>query len=162
MRYIRQKPYSNACGPVAIINALKWAGYSATNECLPWVSTRAWCYGGGTTNTDFNRVIRSFDHLQVLPGKSPFYAPPIDLIDYCLASGGAFAIGYTYKRNGKVISRHFSLCVARRGKSYVFVNDAPRKYKKTVHNVRRSTLVKMLKFRDEYGGKAAVWFLDRR
>lgn len=99
-RYVNQpNPYS--CGPIAILNALKWAGLDVTLQQLPLLEYRCRIIDPesddeddqGTWNHDFDRVLR-------WAGKKAFKKvlrrknPSLKEIKEHLKSGGAICLNY--------------------------------------------------------------------
>jgi hypothetical protein len=160
-RYVRQKD-DYGCGPIAVLNALKWAGYDAQyKRDYARLIRLCKCTKGGTIDDNFNKAIRQYKRLLVYPRKNPMYAPPISLVDACLDDGGAVAMGFIYKYAGVVVAEHFTLCVGKVNKRYVFINNIRTIHQRTVTLQNRRTVVKMLRFSDE-GCRCSVWFLHRR
>lgn len=159
LRWIKQRD-QYSCGVVAVINALKWAGYNATyNKDFKRLKKACKCTFEGTFVEDLDRVIRSYKGLIVLPEDEPMSAPSIKLVDDCLGAGGAIIISYIAKSKGEISVSHLTLCIGKSGKRYVFINDSSRG--KTVTKHSRAAFIKMLRCSDtEYGG-SDVWFLMR-
>ena len=71
MRFILQKN-SFGCGPVALINFLKFKGYGLTYQC--GYKYYSWIMGTdqeGTHTKDFERVLKLFIDFKILKGKLP-------------------------------------------------------------------------------------------
>jgi hypothetical protein len=159
-RYLKQRD-KYSCGAIALLNALKWAGYQINYRRDFGRAYRACkCNKDGVYTNNFDTAIRRYKKLIVLPECESFEAPPIKLIDECLENHGAIAMAYIYKYNGHVEVSHMTLCIGRKGNQYVFVNNA-RQAKKAITLHKRSTVVKMLRFRDPYCGGCEVWFLNK-
>lgn len=157
-KYTRQHDQFN-CGPVALLNALKWAGYPYTLKDLPRLSRLCKCKPGdlgGTLTCDFDRALRRYKRLIVLPDDGPFERPYISMIDEHLDLGGVVVFSYIYKYHGRVEVSHLTLCIGREGKHYIFANDGQHKL---LARRRRKTVVNMLRFSDPLCGCCDVWFL---
>jgi hypothetical protein len=151
-----------SCGPVAVLNALKWVGYDANyKRDHKRLVKLCRCTKDGTHDEGFDRAIRNYKHLLVYPRKYPKYRASIHLLDVCLEDGGAVAMGFIYKHDGVVVAEHFTLCIGKRKNGYVFVNNTRKCYKKTITIQRRRTVVRMLRFSDD-GSGCSVWFLHKR
>lgn len=156
-RYIKQRDH-HSCGPVALLNALKWAGYKVSyNKHFRSIYRSCKCSDTGTFDCDFDSAIRRYRHLIVMPEDGPFEQPYIGLIDEHLDNGGAVVFSYIYK-SCRGMDSHLSLCIGRSGKTYMFVNDS--EFKPTICKRKRKTVVKMLKFKDD-GVGSFVWFIER-
>ncbi len=139
-RYIKQRD-KYRCGPVAILNSLKWAGvaasYSEHTDCLTELAVcgpppRGTCHG------TFDRALR-------VAGKG-FYSvrrvfrPYLGEIEDHLRGGGAIVHSYAWKIDKEDRwGRHFQLLVgiSPSGKSLYTVNRAPER--SALHRILRKT-----------------------
>lgn len=147
-RYCRQIGSSD-CGPIAILNILKWAGLSVTlKEYLPYLNTVCRIDNFGTPLHRFNAMILKLR-------KNRFQAryrkqPRLDQIEKHLAQGGSVLIFYF---NGQCY--HFSLIIGsnENGSRFTMVNES---YGKTVSKVTRKTLKRFLRL-----GEPAAWLISK-
>ena len=58
MRYITRQPHNMSCGPVAVINALKWLGYSATYR--DHINSFEWSYKNGIRHSKITKSLREY------------------------------------------------------------------------------------------------------
>jgi len=159
IKFIRQRKHSSNCGTVALLNALKIAGYDVTyKKDAVRLNKLCKCYDG-ILPENFDEAIRKFDGLDIFPKKNSFVAPPIKLIDEHLSLGGFFVIGYIYKYKKQIRRTHFTLCIGKKNKKYILVNNTT---DKTISYIWRRTLIKMLRFSDLECGGSDVWFLFKR
>ena len=160
LKYIKQyDKYS--CGAVAVLNALKWAGYDLTyRRDFKRICKLCKCnVGEGTFPWDLDAGLRRHRKLAILPEEEAYSAPSIKLVDKLLSLGSACIISYIYKYRGQVCEAHVVLCIGKKGKQYVMVNRGGRC--KTVCLIPRQTMVRMLRYSDaDYGG-SDVWFVFR-
>jgi len=91
MRYIKQKD-TYSCGPVALINALKWAGFKYTYKDLKRFQRLCKCtYPNGCSWNDFTSAIRSMSKLMTTTRKN---WPGILDINNHLREGGIIVLSY--------------------------------------------------------------------
>ena len=58
MRYIRHQPHGMSCGPVAVLNALKWLGYSASYR--DHIFNFEWDFKNGTRHNSITQSLREY------------------------------------------------------------------------------------------------------
>lgn len=104
IRYVKQRD-SYSCGPVAIINILKWLGVEkVTYKLLPFAQIICNCSTDGTHDIDIEKAMK---YLEIT--KKRKISPSIKEVDKHLISGGIILISYvTIFDDG-----HFSLCVGK-------------------------------------------------
>jgi hypothetical protein len=158
-KYLRQRD-DFSCGPIALMNVLKWAGYNITYKDHTRFVKMCKCSKTGTFSDAFDDALRRYTKLMVLPDDGPFPAPKIELVDECLAVGGVVVFSYFYKYGGKTRISHLTVCIGAQDGRYVFVNDSPQYLKRTITTHKRKTVVKMLQFRD-CGSECDVWFVHK-
>lgn len=155
LKYFKQYD-SFSCGPIALMNALVWAGYNITyDKDFERISRAMKMDEDGASTHNLNKAIRRYKKLYVLPEEGSFEGPSIKLIDEHLSLGGSFIIGYFLTRKGKVYRNHYTFCVGSCGEQYTMINNG----KRIVENVDRDSLVRMLRTKDEDGDEADIWFL---
>lgn len=146
-KYIRQKDHTS-CGPVALINVLKWMDYNVSYDNYIHIA-RALCKhragkDGGTTDTNMAAAFR-YHEISYKKVKNP----TIKQIDAHLDNDGIILLDYAIPKvfNGyiefDVGDWHYILCIGRTDKMYTVVNDAT---KRTVGRRRKSTFELMLKW----------------
>ncbi len=57
-RYINKQPHLTTCGPIAIINCLKYLGEPATYQ--DWPHIYEWVYEHGLKNDAMSRILKTF------------------------------------------------------------------------------------------------------
>lgn len=118
IRYCKQQD-NFSCGPVAIINAMKWRGMKASMDThLGVLKKLCGTDKNGTYPDDMGRVLKKF-----VPGVEHIEAPPINLVDKYLDLGKAFIISYAYVKSGGEEEGHFAMCIGRTKNHYIMVND---------------------------------------
>lgn len=123
-RFTKQRDrYS--CGPVAILNALRWSGMDAPyKELIDIFQKVCNCEPGrGTNHSDFDRALRFFgtDLFRVRRVQRPC----LGKIEQHLRDDGCVILNYRWTRGGKGY-RHFSLVngVSPSGATFFLVNDS--------------------------------------
>lgn len=159
VKYLKQQDYVS-CGPVAIINAMKWKGIRATREShLKKIKKECRCDRYGTYPEDMAKVLKKY-----IPSAEHIYEPSIRLLDNILDLGLAAIIGYSYLRNDKVEEAHYVFCIGRTEKYYKLVNDVNLKtgdlLPKTISKKSKSNMFKMLSYKwDKYDEGSELWII---
>jgi len=116
-RWIRQRN-SSGCGPVAILNLLKWLGEPVTYaEGYPHFSKKMKTSRYGTELRDFVRVLYKIENIKI----SPRTVPNIGVIDDALEHGRAVIMKSAYF-NGDALEGHYFLVTEKTDKSFFCVN----------------------------------------
>jgi len=159
-RYVRQRDFTS-CGPVALINILKWLGCDITYNGYIDIA-RLLCkhepgVDGGTEDKDMGRALKKLK-IKFFKRKNPSLAQldrhldkgGIVLLDYCVPYSSKAGKIHFEKGEG-----HFILCIHRSPKTYTVVNDGT---KRTVGRRSRQTMQIMLEWDDDdhYG-----WFISK-
>lgn len=112
-KYIRQGK-EPSCGPVAIYNALVWAGCDSSLKPI-----KALCgYNGeGVCSGEVDFVLRSIENIKV---KKRILNPKLFDIDKALNAGCSVILRY-YGYDGH--EGHYTLCIKKSKKFYTLVND---------------------------------------
>jgi len=119
MRYTKQRKSYN-CGPVAILNAMRWAGQ---NENLSSIEEKCKCeFPYGTQPKDLNAAIDYYKKDLLVSYKR--INPSIDNIKNHLRKGGIILYRYLYYVDNKV-KGHYSVIdgLSRSEKSFYTVNQ---------------------------------------
>ena len=160
-RYTKQRD-DFRCGPVSILNALKWAGVDISHAAsIAYLSELCDCTESlGTAHKDFDRAIRK-------AGKGILRVrlvrhPSLGEIEEHLREGGALVLNYRWRREKKgTAARHFSLLtdISPSGRSFYIANG--RHDRKALQRMNRERFKKWeLRFqRTDPNYKA--WFLTR-
>lgn len=163
MKYVKQ-PDGYSCGPVAIINVLKWLGRPATLADLPKIQRRCRTDKSGTHDTYLTLgLVKSIKGYGTWEGAGP----NIRVLRNHLKAGGVAIIGYFYHIRGKEHG-HYVVCIKyTKSGNYVLINEADHKSERIDRRptrVRRTNreLIKMLHTKDEWGNKARVWLISKR
>jgi hypothetical protein len=89
-RYIKQQQHSTSCGPVAVLNALKWLGYSAPyRENIDTFKSLGWNPEVGSYSGDMNKYLKHFDIKYKLHKK-----PTVAKMKKILKNGNAIIFAY--------------------------------------------------------------------
>lgn len=161
IRYVKQNDESS-CGPVALINTLKWLGLEVSYKSFihiarhlcKWEDAR--CRdGGGTEDENLQKALDYFNINYKVATQ-----PSLKRLNNHLDSGGAAIIGYfnIYSVPGfKMKSGHFTLCISRTSRTYTMVNDRPNN---TITKRYKDTMRAILKSQAD-GDRCKVWFISK-
>lgn len=110
------------CGPVAIINALKWNGHLVkSKDMLSDISIRCKTDRHGTAPNDFGKVLR-----QYFKSTIHIIKPTMKILDQHVELGRAVVVGHSYTAYGEY-DEHYTLCIDRTNSlgdiKYKMVND---------------------------------------
>jgi hypothetical protein len=166
-RYVQQRDEFR-CGPVAILNALKWSGRSVTAKLIPRLCKEVSCSQSGTQPLNFTLGL-------IRRGKKSFTVrrdnhPSLANIENRLRNGGAVILVYWYHKEKKTrksreFEGHLTLItgVSKSGKTFRVVNYFT---PKGLHRVRinREVLWGNLRPRcyKHVWHYAAAWYLRKR
>jgi hypothetical protein len=149
-RYLKQWDYIS-CGPVAIINAMKWRGMKVSRRShFKKLKRKCKCNhrDGGTYKHDLTRALRNY-----LSNVKCKVQESINTLDRHLDSGGAVIIAYDYIRNDDVREGHYVFCIGKTKHYYTLVNDVCTKngelLPNTISKKSRKNMVKMLRLENE-------------
>ena len=162
IRYLRQRDQSS-CGPIAVINALKWAGVKATEkthkkkikritQCNP--------YGRGFIGThpyDVNHALSCYNSIKIQRVSKDTWTKITEINEH-LDKGGSILMRYFCKPG----QGHYTFCFGRTYKTYRFVND---KKGSTITTRPCSEIKTMLSTPNEAFGMLefpVVWFLTKK
>ena len=163
-RYVKQ-PDKASCGPIVIMNALKWGGRRRTLKNDFWRLARACdCSPGnyGSSINAFDRTLRNETrgHLNV---KRRYRSSIREIEEHLCQRNGAVIINYLWicKKTGKRHG-HFALFtnVSKTGRMFTGIND---KRGITIVSRRRSTLLRHLRLRGLRDERSypMVWLLTK-
>lgn len=143
-RYCKQ--YTNTdCGPTAVLNALKWAGYGLTQK-KGYKRLRKkceWSKGSPTYLSVLKEVLKGYKKVSVKQKKSP----TLESLDSLIDTGKSFILLYTYK-DGKKDSGHFVFGFGKDTRHYLVHNDTMKNPKK---RLTRKKMNKYLRRRTRNG-----------
>ena len=124
-RYAHQRN-KFSCGPVAILNSLKWAGCRAAyREVIPSLCQLCECVRPkGTYHDPFDRALRAVAKPAGMHVRRVFH-PKLAEVENHLEEGGAVILNYVYRPRIGRDWRHFILMVdiGQGGKHFLLVND---------------------------------------
>ncbi|MCI0527014.1 MAG: hypothetical protein L0Y56_06105 [Nitrospira sp.] len=168
-RYTKQRDrYS--CGPIAIINALRWAGEPASYERLSRL--QALCDtkpGEGTMHSPFDRALRMMSGSVFSVQR--VYRPKLRAMERHLRKGGAIVINWQWRAGditprqmtdenfGKRWARHFALLVGINSRGRFQVINVYRAHK-AFHTLSREAFKKEFLHQRSYPGYKG-WFLGK-
>lgn len=163
-RYFKQRDFFR-CGPVAILNALKWAGVPVTvKHDLPRICRMSKCDSvwGGAVHNDMNSTLRR-------AGRGHFKVrlvcrPKLHEIEFHLWDGGALIVNFHYERVTKdwfESSRHYVLLsdMNLSGERFGMVNYGCGRPAYT--RVHRNTIKNHLLRYQRVDRKYKAWFLTK-
>lgn len=170
IRFLKQTKLSN-CGPVAILNAIKYFGIPTSKDDLKYIEFLAKTNKDGSSDKDLLKALKSIKLWKVKEKVA-------SLKSLCgLSSGKIYILGYNViekNRNKEFISGHFVLLVKKTNTFYYAVNHINNKdfnkvnkttksiYIKTMARISASTikdLMKPLKYKGERI-KSVLWELS--
>ena len=147
------------CGPVAIINALRWAGQKAPYSLSKSKIRKAckWNSGKGTRHTNFEKALRKFGGKYFSIRKKK--RPTLKEMRKHLSAGQAIVLSYAWESGGER-SRHFSLLIPHDG--FVYRVNSYRKGPAAVLVGEGSFRRYELRFQRTKECGLVGWFLNRR
>jgi hypothetical protein len=154
IRYVKQKDKSS-CGPVAILNVLKWAGGDhVTYKSLPYIRKVCETDEGGTDSGNFSVVLlragaERFSTRWILQ-------PDHETVFSHLANGGAIVILHAYPKKW---GAHYSFFVGEFGQRVIAINHFDEETSKTVEAKYLKKLLKSGKQGDMLYPE--VWLLTK-
>lgn len=163
MRYVRQVDLYS-CGPVSILNILKWAGLNASQEAyLPFLQfgcqtidleDSTWD-NNGTSNIDFDRVLRYVGKgtFKVRRKKNPRFK---DIQEHLL-TGGAVALAYHWDEDNQSGEHFMFISEISRGR-FICINDHRARQENTVAARHPTSIKKWLKKSKDC---PCAWFLTK-
>ena len=167
MRYIKQQE-KTTCGPIVILNALKWAGCKVTSKkdksrikkLTRWTHKRYYDGFRGCTPYGISRALGEINELEVTHMVHGYKSHILRILDSHLKRGEAAIIRYYWKEKNRVCG-HYALCIAGTSKTYKLVNDS---MKTTISIRHRETLRDLLKNIDFGLGEIhlpVIWFIKK-
>ncbi|MFA5024119.1 MAG: C39 family peptidase [Patescibacteria group bacterium] len=149
IRYVKQRD-EYSCGPIAILNAMKWLGKPVTYKDLARLKDICCCR---SPNGTWPKVISVV--LKILKIKYLYKAKPsIKEIDKHLDDGGSILLVHYYN----ITRGHYVLCIGKTEKYYTLINDG---MNNTITRCHKNTMKKMLhtkhKTLRQYG--PCCWFI---
>lgn len=147
--YIKQRD-EFSCGPVAIINALKWAGHDYTYQALPTIRRLCRCKDEGTHSENLTRGLEKLKKRNKLKFKyNDLEYPTLLKIDKHLKKGSLI---FLYRENNQDIG-HYIFINSKKENWYSVVNYS----KKTKGKMHRKTLMRLVKNR--FFDMPSVWYI---
>ena len=161
LRYVRQ--YNDyTCGPVAIINAIKWSGHKATiKQDLKHITNECRCDPrNGTSHGNFDRILRkeSKERFRV---RRRLFPTLEEIAQHLVRPGHSVIINFLRVNKGGIeIDAHYALLVGAMEavQEFVQINSFEGE---TVARVNRYQLAEDLRQRKSIRGKVypRAWFL---
>lgn len=146
VRWVRQRDHYS-CGPVAVLNILKWMGHPWTYKMLP--ALQVVCKCDVDVGTGRQNIERAMAKLGINKKRKVF--PKLRDIDAHLDSGGIILLEYFWTE----FDGHYALCIGRTKKHYIMVNDSS---KKTITKWNRNDLRGIIKW-CRVDEKPWTWFV---
>lgn len=153
MRYLKQRDEFR-CGPIAIINAMKWLKMKASaHSYLKQICEECNTDREGTAPVRFGKILPKYIRAHYVE------EPVLIALDNYLNMGRAFILGYSYARDDGVIEEHYTLCIGKDSEGYIMVNDvhtgSGKIIETTVSRKSRNQLKEMVYFKYNGGPKDA-------
>lgn len=166
-RYLRQ-PDKYGCGPIAIMNALKWAGARVTLANYKLFRTATCCVSpDGTDPKSVYTALRLFEENFTIRKLRKI---AIRAITGHLRAGGTAIVSFGFdddsdSAHNRAGHFYFLISVSNTGKQFIGINYWPSR-KRTVSRLSRKTLINDFRKRKCICGKCSgwptVWLLTRR
>ncbi len=125
-RYVKQRDQFS-CGPVAIINILKWSGerFDCQDIIGPIQKLCKCSNPTGTNHPNFDKALRATTKMLGGFHVRRVYKPKLPEVEKHLREGGVVALNYSWRPKKEKRGRHFMLLtgVSETGKSFLTVND---------------------------------------
>ena len=157
IRYCKQ-PDDFSCGPVAIINAMKWRGQRASVRThLKMLRKQCKTDRDGTFTERMDKVLR-----QYVSGVEHIDGPSLKLFNKYIDLGHAVIISYAYTRNDGVEEGHFAMCIGRDNSFYTMVNDTYNhngELKSTVSKRTKNSMKNIFANAKKYDDDIEIWIL---
>lgn len=150
-RYISQRR-KTSCGPVAIMNAVKWAGYSLSREeyfahyaklCKYKVGSK------GTCDLNLETAIRETPEIELM---AFIDNPKLRDLDYCLDKGCSAIVAYFHEKGG-----HYIFMPKRTPRFYYAVNATMKE--SALARYSRKNISKKLRFKYEGVVSSRAWIV---
>jgi len=152
-RYIKQR-HERSCGPTALMNAVKWAGYSLSYEDYIDYYAKLCDYKKGddfgTHWLNLHRAILATPELKLV---ALLNRPTLRQLDRFLNKGFSAIVRYKHSKGG-----HFAFVPKHTAKFYYMVNG-PRS-KATLCRISRKDISKKLRYVDLQGETSKIWILE--
>lgn len=149
---MRQKLVSS-CGPVALMNAVKWAGYSLNREgyLAHYSSLCKFVAGRGGTYCDkLEEAIVATPELALVEFLD---RPTLRELDQALKKGYSIILRYRHDVCG-----HFIFIPKRTAKFYYVVNGG--RSRPTLTRISRKTVSSYLRYSDDAGNTSMTWIVE--
>jgi len=161
MRYVKQRDKSS-CGPVAIMNVLKWAGYKFSYEKTIGLLRDAcgWRPAFGTKQADFDRGLRGTVTRFGINVRR-VYCPRIGAVEDHLREGGIVIVNYLWRNKKRGEHRHFMILsgVSDSGKMFTLLNDNSKG--QAIRRERRASVKKNVFRFQRTDPHFKAWFISR-
>lgn len=157
MRYVKQRD-SYSCGPIALLNILKWSGLRKTYKDLPILQKECKC-NNGTWPEDLQKAVKKYSNLKSFSRRKP----SILKIDQHLKRHGAvILVCYWSDEWDEEIEGHFITIVGCKDKEYVCLNSHITKT--AISYISREELKNMIKstVKLTYSPHSTITYISRR
>jgi len=159
LRYIKQRD-KYACGPIAIMNVLKWAGAKITyNSHFKHIKKISNC---GISGTDYDGIVKVVKSYKKLFDVLECHFIYISDIDYYIKNRGSIILEYYYKdlESFDGYSGHYVFISGKLGKHYLVVNNY--REGKALQICSRRKLKTMIKSKITFGRDARAIILFKK
>lgn len=154
-RYIKQRD-TFRCGPVAVLNSIRWAGLGVATDFVYDLSEFMGCTRpGGTPAAPFEETLRDMGRALQLYKVSTMYKPKLYQIEDHLEKDGSVILNVSSDRTFN--RRHYMNVIGTTGKKFTVVNAY--QGNSAVHDVSREKFKKH--FVNHWLPQYKGWFLTR-
>lgn len=152
VRYLTQPVNTNICGPVAIINIMKFFGFPATSRSMSFIKFKC-DYDNGTTEVGFNQALKSIKPLKFYIRKFPTTQ---QINKHLEKDGGVILL--TYVQDNSSIYSHLWVVSAKNETQYTCHNYRD----KSMEFMTKQELQKAIKLKFDEDEVPKAWFVNLR
>lgn len=154
MRYVGQHD-TYSCGPIAVLNALKWSGMQVTRKSHMKRVNRL-CNAGiaGVLDRDITKALSNYRRLKFRVRRYVIMRQ----LDAHLRRGGSAIIAYEFRLGKDDEFGHYIFVPGKRDEDFVVVNDS---FADTLAYCTREEMVDLLRYRG-FPGSPCAWLISKR
>lgn len=156
IRFAKQRN-TYSCGPVAIINALKWAGRNIT-YIKHFKKIKKLCYTTSEYGTTPDGITNALEHYKKYISFERKELITLREIDQHLSEGGALILEYWFKECGNNYDGHYSFIFRMNEKDFIAVNNMNEITVKKCNRVSLRNILSCKKYR--HTGSPSAWLID--
>jgi len=151
--YVKQRD-KYSCGPIAILNAIKWSGIKATYSShfkrVSKLSNSGIC---GIDNHDITKALNNYKKLKYRIKKHI----TVEELEKHLIKGGSAIVGYDFRIDGEDVG-HYSFIAGKKDRRFVIINHF---VDKKIGHLTKKEINYILKYRG-YEDSPYAWLISKR